>query len=382
MRILGIETSCDETGAAVIEGTTKDQPVRLLSNSLATSLASHAATGGIIPENAAREQVKFILPVINEAIKLAGLDSDRPAIDAIAITYGPGLIGSLLVGIETAKTLSSLWKIPVIPVNHMYGHIYANWIANDSAEHWAKSRENKNPLAQSTKPLAKIEFPAIALVVSGGHTDIVLLNNHGDLKVLGGTRDDAAGEAFDKIGRLFGLQYPAGPAISKLAESGNPQAFVMPRPMWDSKDYDFSFSGLKTSVLNLIKRNGWEFREENYTVNSQLLSDLCASVQKAIIDVLVYKTLRAVKEFSAHTLLLGGGVAANQALREEFKVQSFTINSGSGMAKTISKKLKMNFFVPQKSLCTDNAAMIAAAGFYNDNYVNWEKVTANPELYY
>lgn len=378
MRILGIETSCDETGAAVIEGTTKVKPVKLLSNVLATSLAKHAETGGIIPEIAAREQVKYIIPVIREVLLQAKLNEDKPQIDAIAVTFGPGLIGSLLVGVETAKTLAYLWNIPLIPVNHLYGHIYANWIvANGSWE------VEKKALSISYVSRATPRFPAIALVVSGGHTDLVLIKKHGELQVIGGTRDDAAGEAFDKIGRLLGLPYPAGPVIAKLAKNGDPKAFRFPRPMWDSGDYDFSFSGLKTAVLNLVRRNSWQFdeaaktsslsfkeRESFINNNNKLLVDLCASVQQAIVDVLVSKTVQAVKEFKARSLLLGGGVAANKQLAKAFKNNSQL------------SILNSQFSVPPPNLCTDNAAMIAAAGFYNDQQVLWKEVTADPELYY
>lgn len=376
MKILGIETSCDETGAAVIEESSGDISVKLLSNSLATSLVKHAETGGIIPEIAAREQVKFILPVIKEALSQANLAiSEKPDIDAIAVTYGPGLIGSLLVGVETAKTLAYLWGIPIIPVNHMYGHIYANFV-----------RENLKFEIRNSK-LNIPSFPAIALVVSGGHTDLVLLKAHGELEVLGGTRDDAAGECFDKVGRLLGLNYPAGPVISKWAESGDPKRFPMPRPMWDSKDYDFSFSGLKTHVLNLIKKNGWrfdnvyssnnnevshkeEFLKKTSGQNNGLIADLCAGVQKAIIDVLVFKTLNAVKEYEVKSLLLGGGVAANKALSDRF------------YSEIKNQKLEVSLHIPPAFLCTDNAAMIASAGFYNRNLCSWRDVIADPELYY
>lgn len=372
MKILGIETSCDETGAAVIEADSKNQPVRLIANSLATSLEAHALTGGVIPERAAREQVKFIIPVIKEALNKAGLSFKSPEIDAIAVTYGPGLIGSLLVGVETAKTLSYLWNIPIIPVNHLYGHIYANWIKNSKINDPQIARltlkESRKKSTEIHSDANLIPFPAVALVVSGGHTDLVYIKKHGNLKVIGGTRDDAAGEAFDKIGRLMGLPYPAGPLISRLAEKGNHNAFLFPRPMWNSNDFDFSFSGLKTSVLNLIKKNNWKFDNENSLQNKRLIEDISSSVEKAIIDILVFKTMNAVKEYEVKTLLLGGGVAANKALRDEFRYQS--------------AKSKVEFFVPQSEFCTDNAAMIAAAGYYNDNKVSWSEVTADPELYY
>ncbi len=385
MRILGIETSCDETGAAVIEGKSLMEPVQLLSNSLATSLASHAETGGVIPEIAAREQVKYLQPVIKEALEKANVFNEKkPDIDAIAVTYGPGLIGSLLVGVETAKTLSYIWDIPLIPVNHMYGHIYANWIA-ESVEPRAKSKQHKNqPYALSTKPYAHIELPALALVVSGGHTDLVLIKNHGDLQVIGGTRDDAAGECFDKCARLLGYAYPGGPKISKLAEKGDPKAFTLPRPMLNSHDFEFSFSGLKTSFLNLTKQYfpisrtsnakiGWDqiaLEETLPEEKKQILYNLCASLEKAIIDTLVIKTMRAIEEYNVSSFIMCGGVAANKKLVEEFK------------KKIAGSEKKVAFSVPPASLCTDNAAMIASAGFYNRNFTSWEKVIADPELYY
>ncbi len=334
MIILGIETSCDETGAGVIE--TENKKVKLLKNVVVSSLPLHAKSGGIIPEIAAREQIKYIIPVIEKALV------KKP--DAIAVTYGPGLMGSLLVGIETAKTLSFIWKKPIVPVNHLMGHIYANWIEQKS----------------------EIEFPALALVVSGGHTDLVLMKGHEKIKWLGGTRDDAAGEAFDKIGRLLGLPYPGGPAIEKAAEKGNPKAFNFPRPMIDSNDFDFSFSGLKTAVLRETS-----FLTSRPTSNlSSLIPDLSASVQQAIVDVLIKKTLRAAQKFNAKSILLGGGVAANTSLRENFKFQISNF------------KLNAKFFVPPKSLCTDNGAMIAAAAFFNFKPQKWQKLSANPELYF
>ena len=356
MRILAIETSCDETGAAVIE--VKEGKVRLLKNTVATSLVLHKKTGGIIPENAAREQIKYIIPVINETIEPAkGPTSTRlgeagearqgrqsnngtmNGINAIAVTVGPGLIGSLLVGVETAKTLSFVFDKPLIPVNHLIGHIYANWIDQKS----------------------EIEFPAIALVVSGGHTDLLLMKGHGNIKWLGGTRDDAAGEAFDKIGRLLDLPYPGGPTIEKRADGGNPKVFSLPRPMIDSSDFDFSFSGLKTAVLREI--------QTMEQLNNEAVSDICASVQEAIIDVLVAKTLKAAKKYKVKSILLGGGVAANQKLRDELNSALITHNLG------------LKLFVPEKFLCTDNAAMIASAAYFNPDPLPWQKVEAQPELY-
>ncbi|MGA2911145.1 MAG: tRNA (adenosine(37)-N6)-threonylcarbamoyltransferase complex transferase subunit TsaD [Candidatus Levyibacteriota bacterium] len=336
MIILGIETSCDETAAAIVR-TDKNNKVELLSNIIATSLSLHAKTGGIIPEVAAREQVKFIIPVIEEATKV--LQNPKAEIDVIAVTVGPGLIGSLLVGVETARTFAYVWHKPIIPVNHLFGHIYANFIGEN-----------------------KIEFPAIALVVSGGHTDLVLMKNHQDIKWLGGTRDDAAGEAFDKTGRLLHLSYPAGPQIEKLAASVKKDIYHFPRPLIDSDDYDFSFSGLKTAVLREVQK--YE------KLDSKTISNICYSLQEAIFDVLIKKTFRAVNEFGAKSILLGGGVASNQTLRDKFALEIRNL------------KLEIPFFVPDKKLCTDNAAMIAAAAFFNHEATEWQKVSANPELYF
>lgn len=374
MRILGIETSCDETAAAVVESSTEGTSVKLLSNVVASSMALHSQTGGIIPEVAARNQIHYIIPVISEALELAGiLPSPQstpygqekmeaiPNIDAIAITYGPGLIGSLLVGVETAKTLSHIWNKPLIPVNHLYGHLYANFVSGNP------KYEIPNP-----KPLELPEFPAIGLIVSGAHTDLVLMKNVRDIVWLGGTRDDAAGEAFDKIGRLLGFPYPSGAAIENAAKKGDSKKYNFPRPLKYDKAYDFSFSGLKTAALREAQKftlntsNGYpELVSDSFSNN---INNLARGTQDAIIDVLVYKTLKAGEEFGVKSILLGGGVAANQTLRDELKIQSL--------------KLKIKIFVPQKSLCTDNAAMIAAAGFFHQEKALWYQVAANPGLYF
>jgi len=328
MNIIGIETSCDETAAAIV----KDGKT-IISNTIASSAEIHEGTGGIVPENAARQQVKYIIPVIQKSLG----DTSRDDIDAIAVTYGPGLIGSLLVGVETAKTLSFLWKKPIIPTNHLAAHIYANWL------------EGNTP-----------QFPALALVVSGGHTDIVILNNHNHLKWIGGTRDDAAGEAFDKTARLLGLPYPGGPSISQKASNYKgsfDDLSLFPRPMINSGDFDFSFSGLKTSVLNYLSKN--------IAKNISLLS---AEVQEAIVDVLVYKTLKAIEKYQPKSLLLAGGVAANLRLREKFKSE-IKLN-----------KINVDFHVPSPALCTDNAAYIASYAYYNNSPMPWSDIKANPEL--
>lgn len=361
MLILGIETSCDETGASIIKGGSKSDNVILLSNVVSTSLPLHSETGGIIPENAAREQIKYIIPVIKEAFEKAKVKPKD--IDVIAVTYGPGLIGSLLVGVETAKALSYVWNKPIIPTNHLLGHVYANFI--DSGQN-------------------KIEFPALALIVSGGHTDLILLKNHQDFEWIGGTRDDAAGECFDKCARLLGYPYPGGPKISQLAEKGNPKAFSFPRPMTGSRDFEFSFSGLKTSFLNSTKEHfpilrtnleskvGWEqiSTKQLSGRKKEVLYDLCASLQQAIVDVLVKKTIKAAKKYQVKSILLGGGVAANSKLREEL------------IRNTKYKLPNTEVFVPQKFLCTDNGAMIASAAFYNDTVKDWASVDANPNLYF
>jgi len=336
MTILGIETSCDETAAAIIR-INKDNKVELLSNTIATSLALHAKTGGIIPEVAAREQVKFIIPVIEEAMKV--VKNPREEIDVIAVTVGPGLIGSLLVGVETARTFAYVWDKPLIPVNHLFGHIYANFIGENN-----------------------IQFPAIALIVSGGHTDLVLMKNHKDINWLGGTRDDAAGEAFDKTGRLLNLTYPAGPLIEVLAAKVKKDVYHFPRPLINSYDYDFSFSGLKTAVLREIQKDE--------KMNDERIANICYSLQEAVFDLLLKKTFRAASEFRVKSILLGGGVTANQTLRKRFEEE------------IENRKSDIKLFIPDKKLCTDNAAMIAAASFFINEKVGWQKVSADPELYF
>ncbi|OGM15824.1 tRNA (adenosine(37)-N6)-threonylcarbamoyltransferase complex transferase subunit TsaD [Candidatus Woesebacteria bacterium RBG_19FT_COMBO_42_9] len=345
MNILGIETSCDETAASIVKDGRK-----ILSNIVATSVEMHTKTGGIIPEKAAREQIRSILPVVQNAMLNAKCQISN--IDAVAITVGPGLIGSLLVGVETAKTLALLWEKPIIPVNHLVAHIYANWLAPE--QEGKRVKEYKLP-----------KFPALALVVSGGHTDLVLMKGRGKLKWIGGTRDDAAGEAFDKSARLLGLPYPGGPSISKEAAkflSKNPKTklTLFPRPIIDEQNFDWSFSGLKTAVLR-----------ETQKLDSKLIPlipKLAAEVQEAIVDVLVEKTLRAVKKFKPESLLLAGGVAANSRLREKFQLS------------IINSQFSIDFRVPPPPLCTDNAAYIAAYAYYNNSPIPWERVAVNPEL--
>ena len=335
MIILGIETSCDETAAAVL--TNNDGRITILSNIVASSAELQSKYGGIIPEQAAREQIKSIIPVIQEALSQAFPNYTLNAkpytlIDAIAVTYGPGLIGSLLVGVETAKSLSVIWGKPLIPINHLLGHFYANWITPQQPS-----------------------FPCIGLLVSGGHTDLVLFQDHNKYTYLGGTRDDAAGECFDKCARLLGLSYPGGPEISKLAEKGDANSFSLPRPMMDSKDFDFSFSGLKTAVSHEVKEGVNKF-------------DLSASIEAAIIDVLAEKTVTAVQKYKVEQVMIAGGVAANQKLVRKLQ-------------DTITKlQLNIKLHVPPGQLCTDNGAMIAAAAFFTNPTKDTLKIEANPNL--
>lgn len=332
MLILGIETSCDETSAAVLKKQ-KDGRVIVLSNIIASSASLQSKYGGIIPEQAAREQLKSILPVIEEALFQANITSQD--LDAIAVTQGPGLIGSLLVGVETAKILSLIWHKPLIPINHLIGHFYANWIHS--------SDDSKQPT-----------FPCLGLLVSGGHTDIVLFKDHLQFEYLGGTRDDAAGECFDKCARLLNLPYPGGPQISLQAQTGNPQKYQLPEPMIDSPDLDLSFSGLKTAVSNLIPK---------LDLTPQTISDLSASIEKTIISCLVKKTLKAAQLHNIEQIIVAGGVAANSQLIANLK-QNF---SGEVLS-------------PPPILCTDNAAMIASAAIFNYSPIKTQTLQANPNL--
>ena len=306
MKVLGIETSCDETAAAVVEDGT-----RILSNEVSSQVEIHARYGGIVPEVASRQHILAIIPVIEQAMTEARTGwSD---IDGIAVTAGPGLAGSLLIGVNTAKAISMSRNIPLTGVNHLEGHIYANWISQNS-----------------TVP----EFPLLSLIVSGGHSDLVLMKDHGNYEVIGRTRDDAAGEAFDKAARILGLGYPGGPAIQKAAESGTP-SIDLPRS-WIRGTSDFSFSGIKTALLRM---------EENNLIENKM--DAAASFQEAIAEVLVTKTIDAAEEHGVKQIILAGGVAANRPLRERLVRQSI-----------------LPVLIPEIGLCTDNAAMIAACGFF------------------
>ena len=317
--MLAIETSCDETGVAVVRGGR-----RIEANQVATQIALHAQTGGIVPEVAARQQLRWIVPTIRSAMAEADLGWDD--LDAVAVTHGPGLIGSLLVGVNVAKALAAAHDLPLVGVNHIEGHIYANWLTD----------------APAADPLpAEPPFPLVCLVVSGGHTQLVLMSDHGRYRLLGQTVDDAAGEAFDKVGRLLGLPYPGGPAISAAAE-GAAAATRFPRARTAGR-YDFSFSGLKTAVLREVA--GYRDRGDPIPVDG-----LAAAFQEAVVDVLVTKTAAAAEEHVAAAVALGGGVAANSALRSALRERLAAIG--------------VPLLVPPPAWCTDNGAMIgAAAGF-------------------
>lgn len=308
MLVLGIESSCDETAAAVVSCG------KMFSNVIASQIKDHSKYGGVVPEIASRKHIEAINVVIREALDNAQVTINE--IEGIAVTRGPGLIGSLLIGLSTAKALAYALDIPLVGVNHLEGHIAASFLAE--------------------KPPA---FPFVALVVSGGHTNVYLVKNYHDFISLGQTRDDAAGEAFDKAAKLLNLGYPGGVIIDKLARQGNPQAIAFPRPMKDSPD--FSFSGLKTSLLTMLKKRGRDFEESQ-------LPDVVAGYQEAIVDVLVEKTIKAAQDSQVRRVVVCGGVAANGRLREKFT--------------EAASAEKIELFIPPIILCTDNAAMIAAIG--------------------
>ncbi len=313
-RILGIETSCDETAAAVIENGRV-----ILSSVVASQIDLHAQYGGVFPEVASRQHILTIYSIIDQALQQAHLDLSN--LDAIAVTRGPGLAGSLVVGMNTAKGLALASNLPLIGVNHLEGHIYSSWI------------NSGNPEATTPK------FPLLALLVSGGHSELNLMTDHLTYKRLGSTLDDAAGEAFDKVARLLGLPYPGGPSIQKAAAGGNATAFTFPRARLEGS-WNFSFSGIKTAVLRVVR----QYESENRPIP---VEDMAASFQAAVVDVLLNKTMQAARAFHAREILVAGGVSANKALREAFLNQN-----------------EFPVHIPPLSLCTDNAAMIGSAGYF------------------
>lgn len=328
MLILSIETSCDETSAAVIEnGDT------ILSNIVASQIKSHKRFGGVVPEIASRHHVEYITLIIEEAMEEAYVQFSD--LDAIAVTEGPGLVGALLIGVNAAKAIAFAHNLPLIPVNHIAGHIYAN---------------------QLEQPL---EFPLLALVVSGGHTELVYMKEHGSFEIIGETRDDAAGEAYDKIGRVIGVPYPGGKHIDEMAQKGE-DTFKFPRAMINEDNYDFSFSGLKSAFINKVHNADQKGEELNR-------EDLATSFQHAVVDVLVSKTIRAAKEYNVKQIILAGGVAANSGLR-------------TGLKAAVAVELNdVPLIIPPLSLCGDNAAMIGAAAFLDKEKYTYTNLALNAQ---
>jgi N6-L-threonylcarbamoyladenine synthase len=361
MQILGIESSCDDTSVALLE--CSDTGFLVISEKTASQIDVHKKYGGVVPEIAGRMHAEKIIPLIEAVLE------NQPKPDIISVTAGPGLITGLLVGVEAARVLSYAWDIPLIATNHIEGHIYSTQI------------QGKDPSVASLtqNDSKKINFPALALIVSGGHTELILMKSHGDYKILGSTKDDAAGECFDKVAKLIGLTYPGGPQISKLASEGRIDTINFPRPMIHSGDYDFSFSGLKTSALYWLRDNQLSAIHINpldlptgvfgQAQEAPTINDFCASFEQAIIDVLVAKTMLAAQEHQPQTIILGGGVSANKKLRET-------------LAKEITKKFpEVSFEIPELRYAMDNGAMIAAAGYHHalkKEFTSWQKITADP----
>lgn len=350
-KILAIETSCDETAAAIIE-----DGFKIYSNVVASQIDIHRRYGGVFPEVASRQHILAIGTVIQDAFIQAEVDWD--GVDAVAVTYGPGLAGSLLVGVNTAKGLALARDLPLVGINHLEGHLYSNWLDYKNSGHPPRKK-----------------FPALCLLVSGGHTELVLIRNHGNYEVLGRTIDDAAGEAFDKIARLLGIGYPGGPAIEQVAKDGNPAAYKFPRARLGGS-FDFSFSGLKTAVLRVVQKytNVEKLHKPGRGKDGSLfarqkmpVADIAASFQMAVVDVLVSKTQAAAKEYNVTEVLLAGGVSANTLLRNK-----------------MMSSLKQPVLVPPIWLCTDNAAMIGAAAYWRlqaGHTSNWNlDVVANLPL--
>ncbi|OGD34525.1 tRNA (adenosine(37)-N6)-threonylcarbamoyltransferase complex transferase subunit TsaD [Candidatus Azambacteria bacterium RIFCSPLOWO2_01_FULL_46_25] len=340
MLILAIETSCDDTSCAVLEvtGGARSPKFAVRSSVVSSQIKVHAPYGGVVPTLAAREHVKNLPIVFQKTMKKAHVKMKD--IDFIAVTQGPGLAIALLVGIQFARGLAYAYGKKIIPVNHIAGHIFSNWLLD-----------------------THVKFPLLNIVVSGGHTELILMKRIGDYKILGATRDDAAGEAFDKVAKMLGLAYPGGPVISELAKEGNSEAYALPRPMIGSKDSDFSFSGLKTAVLYLLKK------EPDIAKNKKKLADLCASFEQAVADVIIAKTLKAARLSKAKTVALSGGVSANTRLRKQLQ-------------ETFKRELPhVTVLIPEKNLTTDNAVMIAISAFFNKKTArSWKKLDANANL--
>lgn len=408
MKILAIETSCDETAIAIADflGPKRQPQVRVLSHIVSSQAKLHAKFGGVVPNLAKREHQKNLTSILLQALNEYGIKKSKfkvqnaklqskiqnvekilerepellrqfkkyvipllsPDVDAIAVTYGPGLAPALWVGVNFAKALAYLWNKPLIPVNHMAGHLFSALLR----------QSGKNNLQPTTYNLLPPQFPALALLVSGGHTQLVLMRGYGKYKIIGETLDDAAGEAFDKVARIMGFPYPGGPAISRLAAKGDPRKYPLPSPMLHSKDYDFSFSGLKTAVFYLIRDL---FQAKLGTIGTKRVlpirvkTDIAASFERATVEVLVKKTIRAAKEFRAKTILLGGGVAANELLRRRLAEETGKALPSSPPTPRLRRAGK--FQAPSSDLCGDNALMIATAAYFSGKKMAPIKVGAD-----
>ncbi len=351
MKILGIESSCDDTSVSLLEAS--EVGFVVLAEKTASQIEIHKKYGGVVPEVAARAHAEFIVPLVEEV--MAG--QEKP--DVIAVTSGPGLMTALLVGVDAAKTLSYLWDVPMVGVNHIEGHIHSVELNSNNA---------------------KIEFPALGLIVSGGHTELIVMKSQGEYEKIGKTVDDAAGECFDKAAKLLGFDYPGGPKISKFAMEGKTSAIQFPRPMMKDAHYDFSFSGLKTAALYWLRDNQLSAVNTNalnlpagvfgVTPQSPTINDFCASFEQAIIDVLVIKTMRAAAEYKPKTIVLGGGVSANKKLRETLQQAVDEQFPGT------------KFLIPESKYSMDNATMIAIAGYYKavkKEFISWKDVKADPQ---
>ncbi|MDO8474193.1 MAG: tRNA (adenosine(37)-N6)-threonylcarbamoyltransferase complex transferase subunit TsaD [bacterium] len=356
MIIMGIETSCDDTGISIIEAKGRKSPsFRILANNIASQIEIHQKYGGVYPNMAKREHETNLPIVVSKALKKAKLDPLHPALDALAITYGPGLSPCLWAGLNKAQELTKQWNVPLIPTNHMEGHLLISLFLGSP----------KRGLGIPKPRLGNI-LPALALLVSGGHTQLIFVSALGKYKLLGETRDDAAGECFDKTARVLGLPYPGGPAISQQAQlcETNIYKLRLPRPMISTKDYDFSFSGLKTAVLY-----DWKSRSKKVRESTVYTQEMAKEIQKAIIEVLVQKTLKAAHRYSAKAIILGGGVGANKLLRNTLLKET--------------KKFGMRFLVAPPEFCTDNGAMIAVAGYatwLRSGFKKHKHIEAQPNL--
>lgn len=352
MIILAIETSCDDTSVAIIKTDEKNPTIEVLANLISSQINIHKKWGGVVPNLASRAHAKNLPVVFKKALKEANITMQD--VDSIALTVGPGLAPSLLIGVYFARTLAYKYNKMIIPINHVEGHIASNFLQ--------KSEELKTISYQ----LIANSFPVMNLIVSGGHTSLYLMKDYGDYELIGKTRDDAAGEAFDKAAKMLNLGYPGGPIVSALAGSHKPTAkscnLTLPRPMINSKDFDFSFSGLKTALFYFLKNYSL-----THKITPALKREACYEFQQAVIDVLVSKTISAAKKYGAKTVAVSGGVSANTELRRRMEIKA--------------KENNLAILLPPKDMSTDNALMVAIAGYYNsDNKTTWDKIDADPNL--